>query len=88
MVIFWARRKPSNEWRLDYIYPRLGDRSSPEEWEERGSKDVWQRARERVEEVLCEHYPSNIDPKVDDQIRDRFNILLPRDAMERGNGRW
>jgi trimethylamine--corrinoid protein Co-methyltransferase len=72
----------------DYFYPKVGDRNSPSVWEEGGAKDIRERARARVKEVLCSHYPSHIDPAVDEKIRAAFNISLPRKAMLPGNGRW
>ncbi len=72
----------------DYFYPEIGDRNSPADWEERGAKDVRERAKEKVRQVLNEHYPSHIDRAVDDKIRANFNIMLPREMMERGKRFW
>ena len=71
-----------------YFYPQVGDRKSPEEWADAGSADVRALAREVVRKTLAEHYPRHIDPAIDDKIRANFNILIPRQAMQRGNGRW
>ncbi|MFP6740234.1 MAG: trimethylamine methyltransferase family protein [Alphaproteobacteria bacterium] len=72
----------------DYIYPEVGDRSSPKEWAENGSTDIRQRARAKVQEVLASHYPSHIDEAMDDRIREKFDVKLPRKEMRPGNGRW
>ncbi len=72
----------------DYVYPAVADRASPAVWEEAGSKDIRERARSRVVEVMRSHYPGHIPEAVDDRIRSRFNITLPRAAMRPGNGRW
>ena len=72
----------------DYVYPEVGDRASPKEWVEQGSTDILQRARVRVREILAEHYPSYIDPAVDARIRETFDVRLPKEAMQPGNGRW
>lgn len=37
-----------------------------------------------VRKVLAEHYPSHIDA----QLRDHFNIILPKARMRAGNGVW
>jgi trimethylamine--corrinoid protein Co-methyltransferase len=74
--------------RRDYVYPAVGDRDSPATWEAGGAWDVRERARVQVRAVLGTHYPDHVDPEVDDRIRNRFNILLPREAMRPGNGRW
>ena len=74
--------------RGDFVYPAVGDRGSPDVWEEGGALDVRERARNRVREVLRTHYPQHVSPDVDDRIRGAFDILLPREAMHPGNGRW
>ena len=61
----------------DYVYPDVGDRTSPKEWLEQGSTNVVQRARKRTQEILASHYPHHIDPDVDARIRRNFPIRLP-----------
>ena len=73
-----------NLMQREYIYPELGDRSSPKEWKEQGSTDMLQRAKQRVAKILEHHYPQHIGPELDRAIRDRFNILLPRETMMLG----
>jgi trimethylamine--corrinoid protein Co-methyltransferase len=74
--------------RTEYEYPALADRSTPGEWEAAGSPDIRQQAGERVKSILSSHYPEYIAPEIDQKIRDRFPIRLPREAMFAGNGRW
>ncbi len=61
----------------DYVYPEVGDRTSPKEWLEQGSTRVIQRARKRTQEILANHYPDHIDPDLDARIRRNFPIRLP-----------
>ena len=68
----------------DYLYPDLGDRLSPDAWEEGGAVDIRAKARERAREILASHYPQYIAPEADARIRERFNILLPRERMQNG----
>jgi len=72
----------------EYIYPEVGDRTSPKEWNEQGRSDVVQRARKRVKEILSTHYPEHIPAGIDKEIRDRFDIKLTEAAMKPGNPRW
>ncbi len=72
----------------DYVYPEVGDRNNPEDWKDRGSTDIRERARVRAREILASHYPDHIGASVDAQIRERLNILLPRENMQPGSGRW
>jgi len=74
--------------RTDYVYPLVGDRTTPNVWEEAGSLDIRERARQRVREVLSTHYPEHISEDLDQKIRGSFEILLPREAIRPGNGRW
>ena len=43
-----------------YVYPTVGDRSSPKEWEELGSTDVLQKAIAKTAEILTNHHPDHI----------------------------
>ena len=60
-----------------YVYPTIGDRTSPKEWEELGSTDVLQKAIARTAEILASHRPDHIRPDLDEAIRERFPIRLP-----------
>jgi trimethylamine--corrinoid protein Co-methyltransferase len=72
----------------EYLYPALGDRHTPDEWEEQGAKDIRERARERLGEILAAHYPAYIAPSLDARLRERFPIHLPAEAMGAASGRW
>ncbi len=73
---------------FEYIYPQVGNRMSPKEWIEQGSTDVREKARAKVQATLAKHYPRHIADALDDEIRKRFNICIPRPDMRPGNGRW
>ena len=72
----------------EYFYPAVADRTTPDQWEERGSLDIRERAHTRAKEILSSHYPTYIEPRVDNEIRTRFPIHLGREAMSPGCGRW
>jgi trimethylamine--corrinoid protein Co-methyltransferase len=65
----------------EYYYPEFADRDSIKDWEEKGRPDIRERARKKAREILRTHYPAYIDPAVDEAIRQRFDIRLPRDYM-------
>jgi trimethylamine---corrinoid protein Co-methyltransferase len=69
-----------------YVYPAIGDRTSPKEWEELGSTNVVQKAIARTAEILETHYPTHIDPALDRAIRARFDIKLAPARMRPGTG--
>ena len=60
----------------DYVYPGMGDRTSPKEWVELGKPDLLQKATARKEQILSERSAARFPADVDAEIRDRFNIHL------------
>ena len=72
----------------EYIYPKVGDRSSLSEWQYRGSPELMTAARARVREIMSSHYPTAIDPARDAAIRLAYDIRLPAEAMRAGSSRW
>ncbi|NQW11879.1 MAG: trimethylamine methyltransferase family protein [Alphaproteobacteria bacterium] len=65
----------------EYLYPGVMNRDSRADWEEKGSRDIRETARAEAARVLAEHFPTVIDPAVDADIRRRFPIRLPAEAM-------
>jgi len=62
--------------RTEYVYPRLGDRSSVTEWLEAGRKSILDKAREAVAEILADEAPGHLPPAAERAIRERFPIRL------------
>ena len=60
----------------DYVYPALGDRTSPKEWVEVGKPNLVEKAIARKEEILSEPSAARLDPMLDMALRERFNIHL------------
>lgn len=71
----------------EYVYPVVGDRTSPKEWAEHGSTDIVERAEKRVREILDGHFPGHIPEPVDQAVRAAAPIRLPQAAMRPKNGR-
>lgn len=61
----------------DYVYPRMGDRTSPKEWAELGKPELLRKATARKEEILAERAAARFDPALDKRIREAFTIHLP-----------
>ena len=61
----------------EYIYPELGDRTSPKEWDELGKPDLIQKAIARKEAILSEASSARFAPELDRAIREAFKIHLP-----------
>jgi trimethylamine--corrinoid protein Co-methyltransferase len=65
-----------NRMQRDYVYPSLGNRSSPKEWVERGQPILVESATARKDAILAQPSRAAFDPLLDAQIRDRFAIHL------------
>jgi trimethylamine---corrinoid protein Co-methyltransferase len=67
----------------EYVYPKLSDRNTHMEWEEEGSLSILDRAKTYTNNVLENHHPEHLSAKVDDKIRETFNIELSRKTIGR-----
>ena len=76
-----------NVMETEYLYPELGDRSPPTQWEEYGSSDIWSRARGKVKELM-QKYPVYITPEQDAEIRAKFELNLTPEDLTAKSGRW
>jgi len=62
----------------EYIYPALGDRTSPKEWVENGKPDLLEKAISRKNKLLANPSRATFSKELDEKIRKRFEIHLPR----------
>ncbi len=62
----------------EYYTPLTSDRRSRDAWTKAGMLDARDRAREIAREILSRERPTLIPPQIDDKIRSRFDILVPR----------
>ena len=65
----------------DYVYPLVGDRRSPNEWAENGSRDALARAHEKVRDILQGHWPTHLAETLDESLRAGGRLKLPREQM-------
>jgi trimethylamine--corrinoid protein Co-methyltransferase len=65
----------------EYIYPTVGDRTSPNQWVDEGRPTVVERASRKLESILASHNPTHLSDSVDAAIREKLPIRLPREAM-------
>ena len=61
----------------EYIYPALGDRSSPKEWEELGKPDLIEKAKQRKTEILNQPSAAQFSADIERDLRAAFKIHLP-----------
>ncbi len=69
----------------EYVYPVLGDRTSPKEWVEKGKPNLVENAIAARKKILQTKFPGHIASAVDERLRQDFPIVLPREAMEPAN---
>ncbi|MEM6619508.1 MAG: trimethylamine methyltransferase family protein, partial [Pseudomonadota bacterium] len=62
----------------EYIYPVIGDRTSPKEWAERGKPNLIESAIKRKNEILGRPSKAAFDPELDARLRELVKIHLPR----------
>ncbi len=65
----------------DYVYPTVGDRWSPNQWNEKGRPDYVTRAVAKTRQIMDIHHPRHVSRETDDAIRAKFPIRLDRAAM-------
>ncbi len=78
---FLGSRQTLGLMQRDYVYPAVGDRSSPKEWQELGSTDVVHKAKAWTRDILDRHFPAHLDRRTDRTIRRRFDIRLSEAKM-------
>lgn len=66
----------------DFIYPAHADRQAPGGWLANGKPNINSSARSTVENILKKHFPRHISPKVEQDLRARFDIRLPAKRMQ------
>ena len=60
----------------EYIYPEVGDRLSPDDWIDAGSRSVEKVAHDYVTRTLAEHFPEHVPADRVAAIREAFPIKL------------
>lgn len=59
----------------DFVYPTLGNRMSPKEWEENQKPDLLASAIARKEQILAEARP-HISPEIDQAVRAKYAMYF------------
>jgi len=70
-----------------YLYPTVGDRSSPKEWAERGKPSLIEQSQKKLKSLMASHYPNYVGAQLDAELRADFEIKLDPEQME-VSSRW
>lgn len=73
---FLGNQQTLDRMQKEYVYPIIGDRTSPKEWAEKGRPSIVGRATAKVRDVLAKYYPQHISAELDGEIRRRFPVHL------------
>ncbi len=79
---FLGHHSTLSRMETDYVYPEVGNRLTPAQWQELGSRRVNEVAREKTQEILQTHFPAHISDELDASLRAKFDIRLPREQMK------
>ena len=66
----------------DYVYPEVGNRLTPAEWQEIGAHPINIPAQQKTQDILATHFPTHINDELDARLRKQFDIHLPRTLMK------
>ncbi len=72
----------------EYLYPVLGDRSSPKEWAEKDKPDLIVEARNHVRDICAGYFPTHIPLKAHKEIQANFPVKLPLGEISGASTRW
>lgn len=70
-----------------YLYPTIGDRTSPKEWAEKGKPTLIDTAQKKLHDILSTHYPNYVGEELDAELRADFEIKLDPELMS-ASSRW
>ncbi len=62
--------------KTEYVYPELSDRQSVADWLDAGGTQMWERARQRVADILAQPQAGHLSAGNDAKIRNAFSIKL------------
>jgi trimethylamine---corrinoid protein Co-methyltransferase len=68
--------------KTEFVYPHTANRENRGQWEEAGSWDMREAARNQAAAILENYWPELIDEGRDKEIRSKFDIQLPRCVMK------
>jgi trimethylamine--corrinoid protein Co-methyltransferase len=77
-VNFLAESHTRKYMNSELYMPRLADRARRSSWEKKGGKDIIERAREKVDKILIEHQPRDLDKSVENELLNYMKIVDAR----------
>ena len=78
---FLGQSETYQRMKSDFVYPNLADRRAPELWQSDPGPNLGQKAKDTALEILATHFPDHLSLDIQDQLRQKFAIELPRERM-------
>jgi len=73
---YLGHRQTLDLMQTEYVYPEVGDRTSPKLWVEIGRPDLVQKALKKKRAILDTYHPNHLASDRDAEIRRNFRIFL------------
>ncbi len=80
---FLGRPETLDRMERDFLYPRIGDRRSPEAWAADGAPDIRVAAAAQARAILAADGPRHLPRETEAALRARFDIRLPSERTLR-----
>ncbi|MBI3991443.1 MAG: trimethylamine methyltransferase family protein [Candidatus Omnitrophica bacterium] len=68
-------------FREEFWMPEIADRYSREIWERNGGKDIKERAKEKVRQILAEHHPEPLDAEKRKEVDKVIKGIMDREGI-------
>ena len=75
-VNFLAESHTRKHMRSELYMPRLADRSRRSTWQKKGAKNIIERAREKVDSILQEHQPNELEKTMENKLLDYMKTVI------------
>ena len=78
---FLGAKDTFSRMKSDFLYPKVSDRTSFDEWTIAGRVDISQKATIKAKEILKDYFPNHIKPDFIKEIRNNFEIKIETHKM-------
>ena len=78
---FLGAKDTFSRMKSDFLYPKVSDRTSFDEWTMAGRVDISQKATIKAKEILKDYFPNHIKPDFIKEIRNNFEIKIETHKM-------
>ena len=77
-VNFLAESHTRKYMKSELYMPRLANRARRTTWLKKGGKDIIQMAREKVDQILKDHQPNELDHQMDEELKKYMKMVAER----------